>query len=157
MATSPEYLELLDLMRELHVAKAAGYSGDNPDTWSNFREAEQWQAGATLLGALIRMGDKYRRAQSVFQNEAHDRVGEPLPKTLLDLSSYALISILLWEEEHGTEWRQTELTQLDLALARKAELLADTINKGYDDADAQALEVLTTGHARQHPASPSAD
>jgi hypothetical protein len=39
MAGSPEYLALLDQMRDLHVNKSAGYAGaDNPDPWSNFRQ-----------------------------------------------------------------------------------------------------------------------
>lgn len=97
MAASAQYLALLDDMIALHKAKAAGYSGDNPDTWANFREAEAW--GTTPLhGCLIRMGDKYKRAQNLMQNPDNDKVGESLKDTLMDLSAYALIAICLMNE-----------------------------------------------------------
>lgn len=94
------YLWLLSYMDRLHVEKAAGYSGgDQPDNWSNFREAEGW--GSTpLTGSLIRLGDKYRRAQNVFRDITNDRVGEPLARTLVDLAAYSLISVCLWAEEN---------------------------------------------------------
>lgn len=100
------FLELNDYARRLHIEKAAGYSGiEASDTWKNFREAEDW--GSTpLQGCLIRLGDKYKRAQNVFASEMADQVGEPLPKTLFDLSQYALIAVCLWEEEHpGVDWQ----------------------------------------------------
>lgn len=114
MAADPKYHELLDYMWDLHVAKAAGYSGtDNPDTWANFREAAAWGTSA-LRGCLVRLGDKYRRAQNLTRSEDADMVGEPLPKTLIDLAAYSLIGIRLWEEEHpGIEWREPVGQQRD--------------------------------------------
>jgi hypothetical protein len=98
---NPRFIELNAEELRIHKAKAAGYSGsDNPDTWANFREAEGW--GATpLLGCLIRMGDKYRRAQNVFRDPSNEQVGESLKDTLMDLSNYAKIAICLWEEEEA--------------------------------------------------------
>ena len=86
-----------------HRAKAAGYSGsDNPDTWANFREATNW--GSTpLQGCLVRMGDKYRRAQNLVHNPKNDQVGESFKDTLMDLANYAKIAICLWEEE---QWKE---------------------------------------------------
>jgi hypothetical protein len=93
------FLELLDEQRATHLAKAAGYSGsDNPDTWANFREAENWGV-RPLDGCLVRMGDKYRRAQNVIRNPANDQVGETLRETLMDLANYAMIAVCLLEEE----------------------------------------------------------
>jgi hypothetical protein len=110
MAADPKYLELLDFMKTLHLAKAAGYSGDSSDTWGNFREADNWGSSA-LQGCLIRLGDKYKRAQSVFQNPLHDQVGESLPKTLADMSAYCLIAIRLWEEINDPELRRLWMSE----------------------------------------------
>jgi hypothetical protein len=95
------FLELNSEEREIHVKKAAGYSGsDNEDQWANFREATNW--GITpLQGCLVRMGDKYRRAQNLIRDPANDQVGEGLHDTLMDLSNYAKIAICLWEEEQS--------------------------------------------------------
>lgn len=96
---NPAFLALLDETRKTHLAKAAGYSGsDNPDTWSNFREATAW--GLTPLeGCLVRMGDKYRRVQNLRRNAANDQVGESIRDTLMDLANYALIAVCLMQEE----------------------------------------------------------
>ena len=98
MAASEAYLQLLEEMIDLHRAKAAGYSGDNPDTWVNFRGAEGWGVSA-FLGCMVRMTDKFKRAQNLIQNPANDQVGEPLRDTLMDLAAYALIGIILFEED----------------------------------------------------------
>lgn len=103
MAASERYLQLLREMETLHRAKAAGYSGqDNPDTWSNFREAERLGI-SPLLGVLVRMGDKYRRIQNLVRDHTNEQVGESLRDTLMDLASYSLIAVCLLEEEHGKE------------------------------------------------------
>jgi hypothetical protein len=100
---NPRFLELNAQERAIHIAKAAGYSGsDNPDTWANFREAENW-GDTPLRGCLVRMGDKYKRAQNIFRNPDNDRVGEPLVVTLMDLSNYAKIAICLYEEEQAAK------------------------------------------------------
>ena len=101
MSGNPRYLQLIDEMRALHVAKSAGY-GDDHDTWSNFREARAW--GLTeVQGCVTRLGDKYRRAQNLMRDPAKDQVGESLRDTLMDLSSYALIAICLLEEQARAE------------------------------------------------------
>jgi len=98
---NPRFMLLLQEVYDTHVAKAAGYSGsDNPDTWANFREADAWGI-APLDGCLVRMGDKYRRAQNLRRNPDNDRVGESLRDTLMDLANYAMISVCLLEEEMG--------------------------------------------------------
>ena len=95
--SDPRYLALLDQMRALHEAKAAGYAGQATDTWTNFREAERWGVSA-LDGCLVRMGDKYRRAQNVYTNPANEQVGEALRETLVDLAAYAMIAVCLMDE-----------------------------------------------------------
>lgn len=92
------YLALLDKMRDLHVRKSAGYAGDSLDTWANFRMAEGW--GITPFdGCMVRMGDKFIRAQNLVRNPANEQVGEPLRDTLMDLAAYALIGICLLDEQ----------------------------------------------------------
>lgn len=98
---NPRFIELVESVLDTHRRKAAGYSGsDNPDTWSNFREATAW--GLTPLeGCLVRMGDKYRRVQNLRRNAANDQVGESIKDTLLDLANYAIIAVCLMEEEEA--------------------------------------------------------
>lgn len=128
----PTYLAELDRDRELHIAKAAGYTGDSPDAWANFREAERW--GSTALeGCFIRMGDKYRRAQSVYANPAHNQVGETLLDTLRDLGAYARIAVCLLLEQDAKEVRLRE--KIDDVFGVIAQV------NGHDE----TAEVSTTG------------
>ena len=89
-----QYLALLAEMAHLHKKKAAGYSGDNSDTWTNFREAQQWGV-APALGVLVRMGDKYRRLQNIVANPNNEQAEESVIDTAMDLAAYALIFICL--------------------------------------------------------------
>lgn len=98
MAASQPYLDLLAEMTELHKNKAAGYSGNNPDTWVNFRGSEGWGV-SPFLGCMVRMTDKFKRAQNLVQDPDNDKVGESLRDTLMDLAAYALIGIILYEEQ----------------------------------------------------------
>lgn len=93
-----KYLKLLDNMRELHIKKNAGYSGDSTDRWANFRMSESFGVSA-FLGCLMRMTDKFIRVQNLVKNPKNDMVGESIKDTLLDLASYALIAYCLFEEK----------------------------------------------------------
>ena len=95
---STRYLALLKQMEELHIRKNAGYSGDNPDPWANFRMAEAFDVSA-FKGCLIRMSDKYIRVTNLVKNPRNEQVGENIKDTLFDLAAYALIAICLLEEE----------------------------------------------------------
>ena len=94
---SPAYLALLEQMADLHRRKSAGYAGDNPDPWANFRECERM--GIAILDGLdTRMSDKWVRFCNLRKNTANEQVGESLRDTLMDLASYALIRICLMDE-----------------------------------------------------------
>lgn len=93
----PTYLKLLDEMRELHIRKNAGYSGDGVDRWANFRLAEAFGV-STLLGVMVRMSDKWIRITNLIKNPKFDQVGESIDDTLFDLASYALIAICIRRE-----------------------------------------------------------
>jgi hypothetical protein len=93
----PRYLELLDFMKELHIKKNTGYTGDSPDRWANFRMSEQFGVSA-FKGCMVRMSDKFIRVTNLVKDPSNDLVGENTMDTLLDLAAYALIGICLLEE-----------------------------------------------------------
>jgi len=99
---SLSYLNLLMVeMVDLHVRKAAGYSGlDTKDTWKNFRNAER--LGKTPLeGVLIRKGDKESRYAQLFKDSENNMLGpdESLRRELIDDSAYGLIAVCLIDED----------------------------------------------------------
>jgi hypothetical protein len=100
---SQAFLDLLDKMRETHIAKSNGYSGkDNPDTWANFRESKRF--GVTpFLGCLIRLSDKFVRISNLVRDNTNDTIGESLEDTLIDMASYCLIAICLLRETHDNK------------------------------------------------------
>ena len=102
---STEYLKLLEDMADLHKRKSAGYVGDNPDNWSNFRMSEAFGISATD-GVITRMSDKWSRLQSLWHSKLNDQVGESIEDTLMDLSAYALILICLIRESELEEYRR---------------------------------------------------
>lgn len=88
------YLQLLDEMRELHIKKNAGYSGDSTD---RCRLAEAFGV-STFLGVMVRMSDKWIRITNLIKNLLLDQVGESIDDTLFDLAAYALIAICIRRE-----------------------------------------------------------
>jgi len=97
---SQRYLQLLEDMKELHKKKNAGYAGDNPDAWANFRMCETFGVSA-FRGCLVRLSDKYIRVTNLVKNPLNDQVGENVKDTLFDLAAYALIAICLLEEDEN--------------------------------------------------------
>lgn len=99
---NPAYLKLLEDMKDLHIKKNTGYSGDSNDDWANFRMSEALGIPAHM-GALVRMSDKWIRITNLVKNPNFDQVGESIIDTLMDLAAYCLIVIcLLREKRHGT-------------------------------------------------------
>lgn len=96
----PAFLALLDDMRALHIAKSRGYSGQNADTWANFREAQGFGVDP-IDGVLVRLSDKYSRIKSLRSNPQNDMVGESIKDTLMDLAAYALIALCLIKEKEA--------------------------------------------------------
>jgi len=95
---SDRYIQLLERMKQLHVAKSAGYAGvGNPDAWANFRTSVA--LGITpFIGCMVRASDKWIRITNLIKNAEADQVGENIKDTLYDLASYCLIAICLLEE-----------------------------------------------------------
>lgn len=88
-------------MRDLHVRKNAGYAGDDPDPWKNFRAVEVFGISAAD-GCLTRLSDKYARWCVLKDNPEKDLVNESIADTLMDMVAYCLILICLLEEGHAT-------------------------------------------------------
>lgn len=101
MSANKRFLELLDELKSVHVAKSAGYAGkDNPDAFANFRLSNTFGVSA-FKGCLVRMADKFTRVGNLIRDSSNDMVGESVKDNLLDLASYALIAYVLYEEERG--------------------------------------------------------
>ena len=124
---SKQYKALLDEALTLHLNKNTGYSADDPDAFSNFRLAEGM--GLTpLQGVMVRLGDKFARAQSLMRNPDNDKVGESLRDTLMDLSAYALIGICLMEEDkqHSTVFDPNWIAKDDVGFGDVIDELIET-------------------------------
>jgi nitrogen regulatory protein PII-like uncharacterized protein len=84
-------------MKDLYTKKNAGYAGDSPDPWANFRECESF--GINIENGIItRMSDKWSRIRSLWKNPDNEKVGETVEDTLKDLAAYALILVCILRE-----------------------------------------------------------
>lgn len=92
----PRFYELLKEMEDLHDRKNNNYSTEN-DPLSNLRQCEEFGVRAPL-GTMVRMADKWSRLVQLM-NGKPDLVGESLKDTLIDLSVYCLLEVVLLEEE----------------------------------------------------------
>lgn len=90
----PEYLKLLDEMRELHIIKAADY-GRGADPLANCRASIEFGVPA-WVGTMIRAGDKMHRIKSFIANG--ELKNESVEDSLKDLAAYALISLVFYRE-----------------------------------------------------------
>jgi len=91
----PEYLKLLDEMRELHIKKAADY-GRLSDPFANVRASADFGMPA-WVGVMVRAGDKMHRIKSFIANGSLRN--ESVEDSLKDLAAYALIALVLLREE----------------------------------------------------------
>ena len=96
-SSNPEFDELLRKMGQIHDAKRADYTNDDP--LGNFQEAKR--VGVTpLQGIMVRLGDKYTRACNLVRNQGKRAVkDETLEDTLLDLANYALLALLAYKRQ----------------------------------------------------------
>jgi len=93
-----DFYRLLDQMAGLHSRKNADYSGGDP--LSNLRACERFGV-EPWRGVLVRMSDKWARITNL-ANKAAEVTDETLEDTLMDLSVYALLCIVLLREQQGT-------------------------------------------------------
>lgn len=91
----PEVYRLLEKMADLYDRKNTDYSGDK-DPLVNLRACEEIGIPA-WKGVLIRMSDKFSRIKQLSVKEANVK-DETITDTLLDLSVYCLLCIVLYHE-----------------------------------------------------------
>ena len=89
--------EILRELGELHDKKQADYGRDS-DSFANVRASEEWGVPA-WIGAMVRATDKVRRLQRFAQRGT--LLNEGAADSLRDLAVYAVIALVLLEEEEG--------------------------------------------------------
>lgn len=90
----PRFYELLLQIAKLHSDKNSNYAEDG-DPLSNLRECERMGVPAHV-GVAIRLTDKFSRYTQLLKGKK-DLVSESVFDTLLDISIYSLLSIILLE------------------------------------------------------------
>jgi len=107
--SNKRFLELLDEMRALSTRKQADY-GRSADPFANVRASEDFGIPG-WIGSVMRMNDKMRRLQTASRKTLRKHYSpngnivvtldnEPLTDSLIDIAVYALISLVLYEEEN---------------------------------------------------------
>lgn len=92
---SARFHDLLKQAGEMHDRKQADY-GRGDDPFANVRASEEWGISG-WVGAMIRAQDKVRRLQA--HATRGSLVNESVQDSLLDLAVYALIALVLYEQE----------------------------------------------------------
>jgi hypothetical protein len=97
--TSQRFLDLLDEMRRLHESKSADY-GSETDPLANIRQGAEFVGIEPWRGCMVRIADKVQRLRTFCRTGR--LVHEGVRDTLLDLSAYSLLAIVLFDEgNHG--------------------------------------------------------
>jgi hypothetical protein len=98
--TSQRFYELCDSLKAMHSSKSQDYgcpSGTDP--LANIRNGAEFVGIEHWKGAMVRLSDKVTRLATF---NATGRLGhEGVEDTLLDLASYSLLALLLYQEEQG--------------------------------------------------------
>lgn len=132
MPPSKRFMELTDKMKDIHIRKNAGYAGDSPDAFKNFRESEDFEVSA-FKGCMVRMSDKWSRIKSLSKNPKNDMVGESIKDTLIDLANYCIIAYCLYEEEEAIVEKQKIIVQ-------EEKIRKENINEGTVSTSETRLE-----------------
>ena len=91
---NPKFDALIAEIHELHDKKNSDYSKDE-DPLSNFRKAKSFGV-EPFKGVLVRMSDKWSRLEELTSGKTPKN--ESIRDSLVDLSVYALIAVLLLDE-----------------------------------------------------------
>lgn len=98
---SYKFLEILDRLETLHRQKQNDY-GQDGDPYANVRASEGFGMPA-WLGVAVRMQDKMKRLQTAgtqyIKQGGVSLSNESLEDTFLDLAVYAIIGLVMLEEE----------------------------------------------------------
>ena len=93
--TSQRFLDLLEEMRTLHESKSADY-GSETDPLANIRQGAEFVGIEPWRGCMVRIADKVQRLKTYCRTGR--LVNEGVRDTLLDLSAYSLLAIVLFDE-----------------------------------------------------------
>lgn len=94
---SKRFHELLTETGDLHDLKQKDYGSDS-DPFANVCSSEEWEVPG-WVGAMMRASDKLRRLQALRRNG--DLANESAEDSLRDIAVYALIALVLMEEDNG--------------------------------------------------------
>ena len=96
--TSQRFYELCDRLKAMHAAKSSDYgcpSGTDP--LANIRNGAAFVGIPAWQGAMVRLSDKVTRLATF--NRTGSLTFEGVEDNLLDLASYSLLALLLYQEE----------------------------------------------------------
>ena len=93
--SSVAFLELLQEMKALHESKSADY-GSEDDPLANIRTGADFVNIEAWRGCMVRIADKVQRLRTYCRTGR--LVHEGVRDTLLDLSAYSLLAIVLFDE-----------------------------------------------------------
>jgi hypothetical protein len=89
------FLELLEELRQLHLSKSQDY-GSESDPLANIRQGAEFVGIEPWRGCMVRVADKVQRLKTYCKTGR--LVHEGVRDTLLDLSAYSLLAIVLFDE-----------------------------------------------------------
>jgi hypothetical protein len=92
---SIRFHELLKEIADLHDKKSQDY-GHDKDPLANVRASEEWGV-SPWVGTFIRLNDKIRRLQSFAKKGS--LANESAEDSMRDIAVYALLGLILYEEE----------------------------------------------------------
>jgi hypothetical protein len=92
---SQKFHDILDAIKTLHDRKMADYGKDD-GPFANVRGSQEWGV-RPWVGAMIRANDKVVRLQSFAAKG--ELANESAGDSLMDLAAYAVIALVLLEDE----------------------------------------------------------
>jgi hypothetical protein len=93
--SSAAFVRLLEEMQRLHESKSADY-GSEEDPLANIRQGADFVSIEPWRGCMVRIADKVQRLRTYCRTGR--LVHEGVRDTLLDLSAYSLLAIVLFDE-----------------------------------------------------------
>ena len=82
----------------MHASKSRDY-GSETDPLANIRNGAEFVGIESWKGAMVRLSDKVTRLATF--NRTGSLTYEGVEDTLMDLASYSLLALLLYQEENG--------------------------------------------------------
>ena len=95
--SSDAFVALLAEMQRLHESKSADY-GSEEDPLANVRSGADFVNIEPWRGCMVRIADKVQRLRTYCRTGR--LVHEGVRETLLDLSAYSLLAIVLFDEQN---------------------------------------------------------